>query len=376
MTIILTGGGTAGHINPALAIAETFRENDPRTQIYFAGTAGGMERRLATEAGYPFLPVSAMGFSRSLSPANLKALYLALRGPREAAKLLRKLKPELVVGTGGYVAWPMLRAAAALGIPTALHESNAAPGLTVRRLAKKTDLVLLNFKETAEKLPPAVRTFHVGNPLRRGFCTLTREQARRRLRLPSDGRVILSFGGSLGASVLNRAVLDLMQDYSLSRPEVYHIHGCGTRYYDAFSAEFQSRFREPPARFRIADYLKDIPTLMAACDLLICRCGAVTLSEAAMAERAAILIPSPNVAENHQYHNGLAVEQAGAGILLEESKLSRRVLTEAVRSVLETPGKQAEMEKAAARLGIRDANRRIYTALYELVKEKSSPRGK
>ena len=166
MKIILTGGGTAGHVTPALAIAELFRQNIPSSKILYVGTPTGMERRLVKEAGYPYHAIEASGFYRSLTPRNLRSAWLALTSPQKAKKLLKNYEPDLVIGTGGYVSWPVLSAATALGLPTALHESNAIPGLTVRRLAGRVDLVLLNFIEAQAHLPRARRIEHVGESSR------------------------------------------------------------------------------------------------------------------------------------------------------------------------------------------------------------------
>lgn len=367
MKLLLTGGGTAGHVNPALAIAEIFKSANPETEIFFAGTPGGMERRLVGEVGYPYYPIRVEGFSRSLSPRNLRALYLALTSPIKARSLLRSLSPDLVVGTGGYVSWPMLSAAASLGIPTALHESNVIPGLTVRRLAPRCNLVLLNFEKTKEHLGAKVPTLHVGNPLRRGFSTVGRAEARRKLGIPASARLIVSFGGSLGAESINRAALTLFCDYVCKKPNVYHIHGTGMRYKESFDVLVKQKIKSVPPRIRISEYLGNMPELMAAADLLICRAGAMTISELARTRRAAILIPSPNVAGDHQTKNAALLEEKGAAYLLPESELDVGRLLHTVGDLLENDEKRIRMEKAIARFDIPDANRRIGRALSDLV---------
>lgn len=373
MKLLLTGGGTAGHINPALAIAELFETNSPDTTILFAGTPHGMERELVSKKGYPYLPIEVMGFSRSLSPQNLRALYLAAVSPQKAKRMLCKLRPDLVVGTGGYVSWPMLSAAASLGIPTALHESNAIPGLTVRRLSSKVDLVLLNFSEAAEGLPNAKRVLHVGNPLRAGFNSLPRSSARARLGIPKEAKLIVSFGGSLGSEGINQAVLALWEGYALKNERIFHIHGVGRRYYKEFCKLVSNRLGALPERLQYREYLEEMPLLMAACDLLICRSGAMTVSEAARAGRASILIPSPNVVGDHQTKNAEALAALGAATVLQETGLTPDGITSAVARILESSAIQESMERAAAAFDIPDANRRIYTALSRLVREKKKP---
>ncbi len=370
MKILLTGGGTAGHVNPALAIAETVKANLPAAEILFCGTEHGMERRLVAEAGYPYYPIQAMGLSRSLSLKNLRALYLAIASPQRAKRLLRTLSPDLVVGTGGYVSWPVLSAAASLGLPTALHESNAIPGLTVKRLARRVDLLMLNFREAENALGDAKRIVHVGNPLRHGFASITREAARLRLGIPMAAHLTVSFGGSLGAMALNQAVLDHFERYTLRSAGEYHIHGCGNRYYSDVIKEAAHRFGRLPERIRLCEYLNEMPMLMAAADLLICRSGAMTVTEIALSHRASILIPSPNVAGDHQTKNAEALSSLGAALLLPENKLTGDALSAAVSSILGNEEKRAAMEKAAGGFGIPDANRRILTELLALTKKK------
>ncbi len=372
MKILLTGGGTAGHINPALAIADIFRQNNKEAEIIFAGTEHGMERRLVKEKDYPYYPISVRGFSRSLHPKNLYALYLAAISPIKAKKILRELAPSLVVGTGGYVSWPMLRAASKLGIPTAIHESNAIPGLTVRRLAGDVDLVLLNFREAEEKLKKAKKLLVVGNPLRSGFSFHSRKEAKEKLGIPGDAKLVLSFGGSLGAESINRAVLSLWGSYTLKKPNVYHIHGTGQRLFSKFSEEAE-RYAPLPPRIRILPYLTDMPTLMSAADLVISRSGAITLSELARAHRASLLIPSPYVAEDHQTKNAETMEKAGAALLLREKDITPETVRQAVAKVIEHPDTQAKMEQAAVLCDFPDANQKIYRALLSLIRKTATP---
>ena len=370
MKILLTGGGTAGHVTPALAIAELFGKNAPKTEFLFVGTPAGMEKHLAEEAGLPYYSIRVMGIQRAITPRNLYALYLALRSPLEAKRLLKELRPDLVIGTGGYVCWPTLSAAVSLGIPTALHESNALPGLTVRRLARKVDLLLLNFAEAKERLPGAKKILHVGNPLRGGFSSLSRAEARERLSIPREASVVLSFGGSLGAEAINRAMLDLWEDYSLGNDSVFHIHGTGRRHYNTFREEVGRRYGNLPARIEYREYLNDMGTLMAAADLVICRAGAMTVSEVARIRRASILIPSPHVAENHQERNAEALAARGAAVLIPERSLERASFAMAVRRLLGDEQERHAMEEAVGEFDRRDANKKIYEALLHLIQRK------
>ena len=367
MKLLLTGGGTAGHVNPALAIAEIFASNIPGIEIHYVGTPRGMEKRLVGAVGIPYHEIEICGLSRSLSLKNLRAIYLAITSPQKAKKLLLELSPDLVVGTGGYVSWPVLSAAASLGIPCAIHESNAIPGLTVKRLSRRVDLVLLNFPEVAELLPSKARSIHVGNPLRAGFSSVTRASARSLLGIPEDAKLTVSFGGSLGAGGINNAVLDLFEKYTLGTKDAYHIHGCGTRYAEKMAAEIRRRFGTLPDRIRVSEYLDRMPYLMAAADLLICRSGAMTVTEIALSRRASILIPSPNVAGDHQTKNAEALVALGAATLIPENELSGDRLASEITAILSDDRRRHSMEAAAAKFGIHDANRRIFSALSPLI---------
>ena len=367
MKIILTGGGTAGHVNPALAIGELFRQNMPRCEITFVGTPDGMERRLAKEAGYPYVPIEASGFRRTLSLHDAKALILAITSPRKAKRFLREYAPDIVIGTGGYVCWPMLSAAASLGIPTAIHESNAIPGLTVRRLAARVDLVLLNFEEAANHLPHFKKIVRVGNPLRSGFSRIDRAEARMRLGIPKEIRLAVSFGGSLGAEAINHAMLSYFSERVPSETERFYIHGTGTRYFGDFKRKIEETIGTIHSHLHYSAYLTEMPLLMAAADLLICRAGAMTISEAARARRATILIPSPHVAEDHQTKNAEALAAAGAAILIKENELSPQRLRDAIDSILDDAKKQERMEDAISRFDLPNANKKTYEALRALI---------
>ena len=369
MRIILTGGGTAGHVNPAIAIAEILKSNISGAEILYVGTPNGMERRLIGEVGYPYYPIHSMGFARTLSLKNLKALWIAVSAPKKAKKLLTELKPDLVVGTGGYVCWPILSAAAALGIPCAIHESNAFPGLTVRRLARRVDTVMLNFAEAERELKGAKRVVLVGNPLRNGFKTENREEARKALGIPDDARLVVSFGGSLGAEAINRAILALFKEYTArSDSKIHHIHGCGRRYFDAFSQSVKTEIGTLPKGVRYYEYLTNMPSLMAAADLVICRAGAMTISEIARSGRASILIPSPNVTNDHQTKNALSRQRAGAALLLRENELSH--LPACVHTLLFDEKERKEMEAAAAAFHTINAEHAVYNELMRLLKSK------
>ncbi len=361
--MIIGCGGTGGHITPALAIANTIKENAYNARILFVGAKGGMEEELVSSAGYDIHLLSVRGLKRSLTPANIKTLYLAQKAVREAAELVRGFVPDIVIGTGGYACYPALRAAVKTGVPTAVHESNALPGLAVRRMASSVDRIWLNFGAAANHLPPQAPVLTVGNPLPGGYA-LPRPYP-----LPQGRReLVLSFGGSLGSRALNEAVLDLMEQEA-KHPEIYHLHATGKREFDAVWSEFCKRGLDRIPSLSLVPYLSDMPRWMAAATLVICRAGAMTLSELAALGRPAILVPSPNVVANHQYENAKALKDAGAAVLLEERELSH-ALRGTVFSLLGDKTRQKQLSKAIAQFHNPRANARIWQDIQVLCRNR------
>ena len=362
--MIVTCGGTGGHITPALAIADTVKMNDPRAELLFVGSERGMENTLVRGAGYDMRVLRVKGIARSLSPENLRALYFAVKAVGEAKQLIHSFAPDIVIGTGGYACYPTLRAAAMLGVPCAVHESNAVPGLAVRRLADKVDRVWLNFDAAKDRLSKRASTLTVGNPLPVG-C----KQGGGALRLPTGcRRMVLSFGGSLGARELNRAVLDLMER-ERDLTDVYHCHATGKREYDRFIAEFSARGLAKCRNFEILPFINDMPRRMAAADVVICRAGAMSISEIAAAACAAVLIPSPNVTGDHQYKNAKVLADAGAACLVTEDHLASGALCEAVLSLLCSDEKRRSLSNAVGAFARPDANRLIFEDIKKLIKQ-------
>ncbi len=372
MRVLLTGGGTAGHINPALAIADIIRKNDPDAVIEFVGIASGKENELVPREGYRLHHVRSMGIRRSLSPRNIKAIWLALTSPysKETVGLLRDFQPDIVIGTGGYACWPLMAAAVRLGIPTAVHESNSLPGMAVRRLQGKVDRIWINFEKTRELLKPSDKILRVGNPLRQAFGEITRADARRRLGVRDTQTLILSFGGSLGAEGVNRAVIACMKEQIAPNASLLAVHAAGKRDYEATKAEFVAQGLERAANCVLVDYIYDMPTYMAAADIIISRAGAITLSELALLKKAAILIPSPNVADNHQYKNAKTLSDADAAILVEEKTLTEGGLSRALEMLLETPTRRATLEANIASFANTDAAQMIRDDIAALLEKK------
>ena len=372
MHILFSGGGTAGHINPALAAAQTVKAKHPDAKISYIGTSGRLEAKLVPQAGYDFYKIDVQGFQRSLSPKNIAknvaAVYKAVKSSSDAKKLLKRLRPDLVVGTGGYVSGPVLRAAQKLGIKTAIHEQNAFPGVTTKMLANGADAVMLAMPEAEKLMKLSKKPIITGNPVRSEFLNITKEEAREKLGLDSRP-MIFSFGGSLGAAPINRAVADLMAAHWKSG-KYYHFHGAGSGGYKAMKELVASKGVDlgKADNIRLSEYINDMAICMAAADLLICRAGAITLSELQILGKAAVLIPSPYVAENHQYHNTMTLVNQGAAEVIEEKDLSGETLANQVLGLIDLPELLGEMGKKAGKTAVRDTNERIYNVLMSLIK--------
>lgn len=371
----MTGGGTGGHVNPAIAIANNIRENEPNSVIEFVGTSRGIENKLVPKEGYRLHHVEVQGFKRKLTPYNIKSAWLAFTSPMKAKKLLREFKPDIVIGTGGYVCWPLLKAAASMGIPTAIHESNAIPGVAVKMLARYVDRIYTNFDATAVALGDmyAKKVVKVGNPIKPQFSSLKYDEARKSLGI--DGKykhLLLSCGGSMGAEKVNDEMLDFMRDYTQNHPELLHIHSTGSIEYEAAMAKVREYGLEGCENIRVQEYIYNMPELMAAADIVVSRAGAMTLSELAALKKCCVLIPSPHVADNHQYKNAKVLADAGAAVLFEEKELSDGVMREELASLLADNTRRESMSKNIEKFALYNANREIYFDICKLVRDASA----
>ncbi len=346
MRVLLAAGGTAGHINPALAIADRLKEIEKDCEILFVGNESGMESRLVRAAGYNFAPIRVKGFYRSFSPTailhNIQAATLSVTSQFQSKKILREWKPDICIGTGGYVSGPIILQAAKAGIKTLIHEQNAFPGMTTKILAKSVDRVLFGTKRGAEIINMPLKTAVVGNPVNSKILTTDRASARAELTLQEDDIFILSFGGSLGAWPVSLEILSVFEKLS-SRENIKFSHATGRGDYQKFKEEMKNRNLSGQKNIEVREYFDNMPTLLAAADLVICRAGAMTLSELEAAGRASILIPSPYVAENHQYHNAKVLSDNGAAILIEQKELDGDILSREIEAIIDEPLKLANM---------------------------------
>ncbi len=371
MRVLLAGGGTGGHINPAIAIAEYFKANDKKAEILFAGTPNGMEARLVKNAGFNFAPIKVKGFSRSFSPAdiahNFSAAYLAICSKSRAKSIIKDFKPDIVIGTGGYVSGPIVLAATKLNIKTAIHEQNAFPGVTTRFLAKKVDIVFSAVEEAKKHLNVKNRFEVVGNPVRESVIMKTKEEARHELNL-DDRMCIFSFGGSLGADTINKIGADIIE-WHYKQGLVNHIHGYGRLGKEKFPQLLKERSIDLSISndVKIFEYIDNMDTCLAAADLIICRAGAITISEIEATGKAAILVPSPNVTANHQYHNAMVLKNKDACIVLEEKDYTKDNIIDLVKDLYNDRSKLTQLSRNAGSLAILDTTKRIYDSIKTVV---------
>ena len=370
--MIFTCGGTAGHINPAIALAQLAREKEPTVEILFVGAERGLEKDLVPKAGYHFRTVHISSFHRSLKPAeikhNLVSLYNMVRSPAEARAILKEFRPDAVIGTGGYASYPTVKAAAKMGIPTAVHESNAVPGLTTELLEPYAGRIMVGFESCRQHYKHPEKVAVTGTPVREDFFTLTKEAAKEKLGV-NDGRpLIVSFWGSLGASGMNAQMADMLALEAGKEP-FHHIHGAGKSGYAAVLkalAEKGVDLKDHPS-LQVREYIYDMAPVMRAADLVICRAGASTVSELTALGVPAIMVPSPYVTNNHQEKNARALETHGGVEVLLEQDSSGQALFQTAAGILRDDARREAMASAMAELGIRDAAQRIYETVQELL---------
>lgn len=376
MKILFATGGTAGHINPALAVASYIRETHPESEILFVGTADHMESRLVPNAGFDFKTIKISGFRRSFSPEaiahNIKTVSQLITSKFSTKKIIKEFKPDVVVGFGGYVSGPVLQTAVDMKIPTCIHEQNAYPGITNKTLAKEVDKVMLTVEDAKKHLEAKYEVVVTGLPVRGELLKARKDIARKELGIPDGKYLVLSFGGSLGAKPLNEAMYNILLD-SAKSGKYYHIHSVGTN-----GGEFLDKFKNEgfnegekgleKGSVQVRQYIDDMDRCMAAADLVIGRAGASSLSEIEALGKASILIPSPYVAENHQFHNAMALVNRGAGSIIEEKDLTSESLSQAIDSMLSNPTKLIQIEENAKNMSITNARERIANIILSLIK--------
>jgi UDP-N-acetylglucosamine--N-acetylmuramyl-(pentapeptide) pyrophosphoryl-undecaprenol N-acetylglucosamine transferase len=367
MRVLLCGGGTAGHVMPAIAIAEIIEKSFKGSVIAFAGREDGPENNAYLNTGHRLYTIDIQGISRSLSINNVKSILKVIKSGRMSKNVIRDFNPDIIIGTGGYVCYPFIRQGQRMKIKTVIHESNVAPGLVTRILGHRCDLLLLNLEGTKKNLKAPENTIVVGNPTRKSFDTISKADARKRLRIPDGKKLIVSFGGSLGADLINKTVLSLMSRHSLKNPDIYHIHATGKSHYWKIRENHPELFKKQD-NLSILPYIEDMPTVLTAADIAITRSGAITISELIRSKTPSILIPSPNVTANHQYYNAKYMESLGCSILIEEKDLNVESLEDAVFGIISYPEKISAMTESLKKASTKDTELLIQKSLSVLIK--------
>ena len=374
MRVVFTCGGTGGHINPALAVAKILRERKPDSEILFVGAEDGMEANLVPREGFRLETLKISNYLRSLMPSamwhNVKTVVTIRRALNRANQIIRDFQPDVILGTGGYASYPMLRQGTKNGIPTALHEANAVPGLATRLVADQVDRILVSFAESRSAYRNADRVIPVGMPVREEFVFTRREDARRALKL-DDKPLIVSAWGSLGAREMNKKITQFMK-LECEEGRYRHIHATGSfgwRWMPDYVREQGVDLKAHPL-VKMQEYIYNMPTLMAAADLIISRAGASTLNEIAAAGTPCIIVPSPNVTNNHQEKNARILERRGAAVVLREEECDGATLYRTAKELLEDAPRRAQMRKALREVAVIDSAERIYSIIMELAKSR------
>ena len=371
MRFMFACGGTGGHINPALAVAKLVKEKRKSAEILFVGACGGMEERLVPASGFEIKTIESRPISRKKGlagiVANIDAVKRVFAAERDAGKLIEGFCPDIVMGTGGYACYPVLSAAARMGIPTVVHESNAFPGLATRRLATRVTRVLLNFEVSRKRLPHRASCAVVGNPVRGDILMYDRETARRELGVTKP--LLVSFWGSLGAREMNKAIAEVIRLENENPGQFFHIHATGKFGYEWMPDAVKEKGVDlgQQSFITLREYIDDMPRVLAAADVVMCRGGAGTLSEVSARGVPAIIVPSPNVTDNHQFKNASELGNIGGAIVIEEKNATPRLLYDTAKMLLNDAGKRTEMSENLIKNAILDGAERIYDEMMSIM---------
>ena len=375
MNILFTCGGTAGHVNPAVALARIFQERNPDCKVLFVGADGGMENHLVPKEGYEIRSVTITNFHRSFAPAdiahNLGTVRNMVRSKQQAARILDEFQPDLVVGTGGYASYPVVKEAARRHIPTAIHESNAVPGLTTKGLSKVVDRVMVGFEESRSHYDDPSKVVVTGTPVRGDFFKYTRQEAREKLGLADERPLLLSYWGSLGAEVMNQKMVDFIAKECYEGAPIRPIHGAG-RDFPWMRAELLRRgLKLGDNGVEVREYIYDMPLVMAAADVVLCRAGASTISEITAIAKPSVLVPSPTGTATHQEKNARVLADQGAAILLREQDCGEHTLYDTVELLMQERDRRDAMVRALNAMAVPNAGEKIYQTLREIMRDKA-----
>ena len=367
MRAILTGGGTGGHIYPAVSIAREIQRRYKNAEIIFVGTKKGLEYKIIPKEGFELKTIKVRGFERKFSVKNLIAIKEAAISISKARKIIKDFKPDIVIGTGGYVCGTVILAAALMGIPTIIHESNAFAGMTNKILYRFVDKIALNFEEAAKHFRNSKKVVVTGNPIRADIFDITKHEGRLKLGFDENMPLVLVTGGSRGARKINQSIMSFAEECSKSG-KYQLLHMTGDTQYDSVLQSYKERNMETySSNIKVVPYLYNMPYALAACDIVIGRCGAMTLSEITALGKPSILIPLPSAADNHQEYNGRALEKKGAAIVILEKNLSEERLKNTVLGLLDNKENLEQTALNSEKIGIKDATGKIGDIISKLI---------
>ena len=368
MKVLMTGGGTAGHVNPAIAIAETIKRHHPDAEIEFVSSnlARDKANDLVPRAGYKLNKVDICGSYKIYDPRNLKTLYYMIKSNKQAKRLVESFEPDVIIGTGGFACYPVLNAGAQMGIPTLVHESNAIAGKAVMKLSPYVDCVMTNFQSTTEAIKGAKRVVRVGNPTLFDISA----SAVTKTAVENDGtkQKIIFVGGSGGSETMNDGVVQALTTLADKFPNAEFYHASGKRDHERMVAEYARLGLDKKENVVLTDYIYDMNERMAEADLVVCRAGAMTVSELALLGKAALFIPSPYVVANHQYKNAKAIYDKGACELVEEKDFGSGILAKKVEALLNDKERLATLGEKIKDFADPEANEKIYLEIKNLLK--------
>ncbi|KXZ39550.1 UDP-N-acetylglucosamine-N-acetylmuramylpentapeptide N-acetylglucosamine transferase [Alkalithermobacter thermoalcaliphilus JW-YL-7 = DSM 7308] len=363
MKVLISGGGTGGHIYPAIAIANKLEEELKEVEILFVGTEKGLESKVVPKAGYELKTITVEGFQRKISFENVKRVLKLFKGLEDARKIVKKFDPDIVIGTGGYVCGPVVFNAAMRGIPTVIHEQNAFPGITNKILARFVDKILISFEDAKKYFPNSDKVVFTGNPVRKEILTANKNEAKRKLGIAEDKKMLLCVGGSGGSRKLNDSMVNIISN--LVKEDIQFIHVTGKNHYEKFIDKLGEINLKKSQK--VVDYLDDMATALAACDLVICSAGAITLAEVTALGKPSIIIPKAYTAENHQEYNAKSLENKGAAMVILEKDLNSKVLNDMIFKILGDRKRLKDMEQNSKNAGMPQSIEIIYKEIISML---------
>ncbi len=371
MRVIVAAAGTGGHINPGIAIANKIKEKEPDSEIIFIGTNRGIENDLVPRAGYGLKTIEAYGFKKELSINNIKQIWQTFKSKDEAEKIIDEFKPDVVIGTGGYICVPVMRAALAKKVPIVLHESNAYPGKALKMFAKNADLVLVGFEDTKSKLKEAKNIVASGTPTKITKKNYTSEEKKlilEKLGIRNELPIVLIFGGSQGAQAINDAMVDIVENYKNDKYQI--IWATGPKQYDVVKEQFETKniSINRLETIKIVPYIYNMEELLNIADLVVCRSGAMTITEISITSKPAIFIPLPSKSANRQEDNARVLQRIGAAYVILNKDLNGKVLSEQIEDIIFDEEELREMGRFANTIEIKNVEEKIYEEIKKIIK--------